>query len=394
MQAEARLAQRRQICDTRGMRAEPIANPFLHQGSRVRSLNRVRIVALDGVPVEAGVLGLTGYDLLAAHSLQQAIIAAADRLGLDPTAPDLIRRFDGCFGHPATRAHAIAIARSYGHRLGCLLLTLKRGDVANQAARPEWSEAHWKFWQAMRRVYLGGGMLAGRLGRYAVATARALLADVGVADLAIERAPYAAYLPLVGLARSAPLGATCSLVFDFGQTSVKRGYAHYHSCRLTKLDVWPDVPTVCTELFRSDQPDQEIQQRWQRMADIIAASWDAVPPDQRSRTAIGISLACYLLDGHPWPQDAGCYGALQRLSPHLATFMANALTQRLGRAVPVVLLHDGAAAGATYAGHARTVVITLGTALGNGFPPPAGNLRRMAHDFAVRPAMGPQSVSR
>src|SRR6266511_4124018 len=38
MQAEARLAQRRQICDTRGMRAEPIANPFLHQGSRVRSL--------------------------------------------------------------------------------------------------------------------------------------------------------------------------------------------------------------------------------------------------------------------------------------------------------------------------------------------------------------------
>ena len=105
------------------------------------------------------------------------------------------------------------------------------------------------------------------------------------------------------------------------------------------------------------------------MADIIAASWAVVPPDERPLTAIGISLACYLLDGHPSPRDTGCYGSLQRLSTHLATFVEGELAQRLGQAVNATVMHDGTAAAAAYAGHDRAVVITLGTAIGNGFPP-------------------------
>jgi hypothetical protein len=365
------------------MLADPTANPFLYEDSRIRSLNRARIVTLGDVPVEAGVLGRTGYDLLSAASLQHMIIAAADPLHLDPTAPDLIRRFDACFDDSATRAHAISIARGYGRRLGCLLLMLKRGDVVNRAVRPEWSDLHWAFWQGLQRVYLGGGLLAGQLGGYAVAAAQALLADAGVAELRLERALFGAYLPLVGLARSAPYGTTGSLVFDFGQTSVKRGYAHERAGQLAQLDVWPDPPTVCTELLPTHQTDAEIEQRWQRMADIIAASWSTVPSDQRPLTAIGISLACYLFDGHPSPHDIGCYGALQRLSPHLATFIADELAQRLGQAVPITLLHDGAAAAAVYAGQDQAAVITLGTAIGNGFPPAEANLRRIAPDFVL-----------
>jgi len=365
------------------MPTHPIANPFLSEDSRIRSLNRARIVTLGDVPAEAGVLGRTGYALLSASSLQQMIIAAADHLCLDPTAPDLIRRFDACFDDPATRVHAIQIARSYGHRLGCLLIMLKRGERANRAARSEWSEAHWRFWQAIRRVYLGGGLLAGQLGGYAVASAQALLAKAGVADLGLERAVFGAYLPLVGLARSVPPCSVGSLVFDFGQTSVKRGYAHYHAVQLVQLDVWPDAATVCTELFSAHQPDDEIQQRWQRMAEIIARGWSAVPSEQRPLTTIGIGLACYLFDGHPSPEDVGCYGALQRLSPHLATFIADALAERLGQAVTITLLHDGAAAAAVYAGQQQAVVITLGTAIGNGFPPREDDLRPMAPDFVL-----------
>jgi hypothetical protein len=365
------------------MLADPAANPFLYEDSGIRSLNRARIMTLDGVPVEVAVRGRTGFDLLSAASLRQMIIAAADRLHLDPTAPDLIRRFDACFDNSATRALAISIARGYGHRLGCLLLMLKRGEQANRAARPEWSDTHWAFWQALERVYLGGGLLAGRLGGYAVASAQALLAGAGVVDLTLERASFAAYLPLVGLARAATHGTTGSLVFDFGQTWVKRGYAHERAGQLARLDVWPDAPTVCTELFPSHQTDAEILQRWQRMADIIAANWSTVPPNQRPLTAIGISLACYLFDGHPSPRDVGCYGALQRLSPRLATFIEDELAQRLGQAVPISLLHDGTAASAVYAGHERAVIITLGTAIGNGFPPVEHDLRPLAPDFVL-----------
>jgi hypothetical protein len=176
---------------------------------------------------------------------------------------------------------------------------------------------------------------------------------------------------------------TRGLLFDFGQTSVKRGCAHYGADKLLQVELWPDAPTVCAELFPSDQSEQAIRQRWQRMVDIIAASWAVLPSDQRPATAVGISMACYLFDGHPWPRDQGCYGALQRLSPHLATFVEDELGRSLRQAVKVTLMHDGAAAAAAYAGQERAVVLTLGTAIGNGFPPSAGALRPFASDFAL-----------
>jgi hypothetical protein len=79
---------------------------------------------------------------------------------------------------------------------------------------------------------------------------------------------------------------------------------------------------------------------------------------------------------------------LQQLSSHLATFVTDELGRRLGQTAEVALLHDGAAAAAVYAGNDRAVVITLGTALGNGFPPAAGVLRPIARDFVLHPSAG------
>lgn len=230
---------------------------------------------------------------------------------------------------------------------------------------------------------LGGGLLAGRLGAHALAAARALLGSAGVADLAIEHAPFGAYLPLVGLARAAPPAIKRSLVFDFGQTSVKQGWARYKAGRLVQLALWPDAPSVCDGLFAAPESDLAIERRWERMAALIGAGWAALPPGQRQHTAVAIGLACYLFGGHPSPHDRGCYGALQRLNPNLATFIADSLALRLGQPVPLALLHDGAAAATLYAGAERTVVITLGTAIGNGFPPEPGAVWPVAPDFRL-----------
>ena len=365
------------------MSADSIANPFLGGDSLVRSLNRARIAALRGVPGGDAVLGRTGYELLSAASLHEQIASAAERLGLDPAGADLIRRLDACFDDPSARPHALAIARAYGRRLGCLLLMLRRGEEANRAARPEWSEAHWAFWRSVRQIYVGGGLVAGNLGRHAVVAARELLAEAGETDLALARAEHAAYLPLIGLARSVPPDSVEGVVLDFGQTSTKRGRSSYRAGRLCAIEVWPAAPTVCGELTETDLSDDDVRQRWDRMASAIAESWGGVPSERRAQAALGICLACYLIDGHPAPADRGCYGVLRRLGPHLASFVERDLGRRLGRAVPVALLHDGAAAAAAYAGQDRAVVITLGTAIGNGFPPPGEAARPLADDFAL-----------
>ncbi|HYN88908.1 MAG TPA: hypothetical protein VER55_10270 [Ardenticatenaceae bacterium] len=358
-------------------------NPFLGADPATRSLNRARIEALSGIEVDEGILGKSGYDLLAAESLRRDIVAEAAALAVDPAAPDLIRRFDRAFATAEVSPLAISIARRYGRRLGFLLLMLRRGDDANRAARPEWSDAHWTFWREVRRVFLGGGLVAGNMGASIVEAARELLHQHGVTDLALERSPHGVHLPLVGLARAAPADTPEMLVLDFGQTSVKRGLALYQESVLVELRLLSPAPTVCGDLLQPTSP-AEARRRWQRMLEIIHESWNDAPYPRHTSTGIGISLACYLFDGHPSPRDRGCFGALQFICDHLESFVREQIAARLGAALHLVLMHDGAAAAAAYAGAPDAVVLTLGTAIGNGFPPPSQGYRPVLPQLAIR----------
>ncbi|MGB8645197.1 MAG: hypothetical protein WCF84_08160 [Anaerolineae bacterium] len=272
------------------MTSDELANPFFGGDSGVRSLNRARIVALPGVQVADDILGQNGYQLLSSETLRREIVAVADALHLDPAAPDLIRSFDGCFDDPPTRPAALRIAGSYGRRLGYLLLMLHHGDAENRAGRPEWSGAHWKFWADVEHIYVGGGMLAGRLGQHAVAVAREVLAAYGAA-LDLQLSLYGVHLPLVGLARSAPAGLGHMLLLDFGQTSVKHGEATYIDDAVARLDVWQNAPTVCSDLFETEYTVAQVRERWAQMRAIIQESWSRIPAADQATTGVGMSLS-------------------------------------------------------------------------------------------------------
>jgi hypothetical protein len=357
-----------------------MTNPFLDTAPTVRSLNRARIVALPGVEVDEGILGKSGFELLSNLSLQRHIAALAGSLELDADDPDLPRRFDRCFTSPEVRDDALEIAQSYGRKLSYLLLMLRRGDAENRAARPEWSDAHWAFWRSVRHLYLGGGIVAGNLGRYAVEVTRHLLKEHGVDDLMIDISPHAAYLPLLGLARAAPPDVRWMLLVDFGQTSIKRGIARYRSGRLVELQVLATMPSVCGDI-QFEPTLEEVRQRWRRMLEVIEGSWLELPPfahADRDATALGVSLACHLSQGHPFG-DRSCYGSLQLLCDNLEGFMKDEVAILLKRALPFVLMHDASAAATAYAGAKDAVVVTLGTAIGLGFPPPRGDYYRPLH---------------
>ena len=107
---------------------------------------------------------------------------------------------------------------------------------------------------------------------------------------------------------------------------------------------------------------------------------DTPPP---SWLSLGLSLSCYLFDGHPSPDDYGCYGSLHVLAPNLERFIQDQITDRLQRETHVGVFHDGTAAAIAHAGQAQSIVLTFGTAIGNGFPPPAENYRPLAAEFQV-----------
>lgn len=358
-------------------------NSFLGGDSRIRSLNRARIAALPGLEVEPGIIGKTGWDLVSAQALRQEVVHWAAALKLDENHPELLRQFEGCFYQPETASLARQIAQAYGRKLGFLLLMLKRADPENRAARPEWGAAHWQFWQGITSIIVGGGMLAGRLGEEALPVAQAVLAQHGFAGVSLTRSPYGAYLPLVGLARTAALQTPAMLVFDFGHTAIKRAVVQYNQDQVIALHILPPLPTVCGDLNGSVEA---VQEQWGQMLAVVEETWRQVVPERgQVLVGLGISLACYLFDGQPSPNDHGCYGSLQVLSPNLEKFIQQQIAERLQMEIQVGVLHDGTAAAIAHAGQAHSVVLTLGTAIGNGFPPPAESYRPLASEFQLLP---------
>lgn len=360
-------------------------NPFFEREWFVSpSMNRVRIMDLPGVDVPDAVRGRTGFELLSATALTARVREKTIVLGLPDDVADVLRAFDGCFtsASPTIRAAARAIGREYGRKLACLLLTLKRGDDVNRTARPDWDERHWQFWADIEQVIVGGGLVAGHLGNTAVSHAETILHTEGLSGFTLGLSPWGAALPLVGIARLAPRQARGMLLFDFGHTSVKRACAFYEEGVLTTLQQLSPVPSEC---------DAEFPYR-SRIGERPLLDWMLALMDETWKTTVNrgwspvetmaVSVACYLQNGQP-TDDWGCYGCLGNLAPHLPTLMTAELRTRLNLPVHIHLVHDGTAAAMPYADQRKTAVLTLGTAIGIGFPPTYADFRTISKSFAI-----------
>jgi len=349
------------------------AVPFFAGDSVTRSLNRARLGSGPGIPPD--LLNRTAGELLSAVAVTELVRLAAGTLGLAGDAPDLLLAFNRTFENSTTRPAALSIAQTIGRRLSALLLTLHRGAPADRAARPDWNDDHWAFWAGVERVVIGGGLFSGSLGEAAVVATHDLL-TAATCPLVVERSPCGGSIALVGLARHAPSDAARMLLFDFGQTAVKRGLARYRDGALTEVRNLPSLPAP--DRGETGETREATRQRWAAMRDRILADWRAlVPTEQRPRTAIGLALATHLRDGHPFVTDHGPYSRLGILAPHLAMFVRDELAEALGPFRGLALLHDGLAAASTRAGEPRTVVLTLGTAIGAGYVPVGVGLRPM-----------------
>lgn len=353
------------------------------------SLNRVRVLDLPGVIVDAEARGHTGYELLSAAALAATIRQHAPALGLDPDQDDHTLRLvlNDCLNSSevTVRQAAGEVARRIGRNLGFVLLVLRRGDAVSRVARGEWDDSYWAHWAAIRQVWLGGGLVSGALGLALCAHARSVWAEAGISGYTIRLSPYGADLPLIGAARGAPFGCATALVFDFGTTRIKRGLAFYRDGMLVsvrRLDPLPSIgvlPAASGDRGASGARVQEF------MLAAITATWRAgLTGGLRPDSPILASLAAYVSEGQPLDGQSGLYYDLRHITDNAQGMLSEALGKALEVPPPYVrLLHDGTAAAAAHAGAARTAVIMIGTALGIGFPPPAEGVRPLADDLVI-----------
>ncbi len=356
-----------------------------HRLTPAASLNRVRIVDLPGVSLPSHIRSATAYELLCVSVLVDHVRSCAHELGLSgASATDpaiLLPQLDLCFCHQdlGIRGTAEEVARRFGQHLGYVALTLWRGDAANRSARPDWGDEYWEYWAGINQIRVGGGLVAGRLGPPLIAHAMQTVVDAGMDDRSIRLSVWPALLPLIGAARTAPLGARAVVVLDFGHSSVKRACALYEHGILTTLRLLPALPAPSA----MEQPRRLAE----LLVSVIADSWGearalGLAPDPM----LVVCLAAYVSDGQPMQRQGDQYAALCTISDNLECWLSHRVTRRLGAPVKVSLLHDGTAAAHVYAGQGRAAVITLGTALGVGFLPHLGDLRAVAPGLVIATA--------
>jgi hypothetical protein len=276
------------------------------------SLNRVRIVDLPSLALDPAVRGRTGYELLSAQALAAVIRPLAPALALtaEEQSDDtlLLPAFDRrlCSRDPAVRAIAHNLAHRFGRSLGYLLLTLRRGDLVNRQARGEWDDTYWSHWAGIRAIWLGGGLVRGRLGRHMRRHAADLLAASDASALALRLSTHPTLLPIIGAARTVPPSAyRAALVLDFGGSAVKRALARYDDAgALAALHPLPSLPAP--QLAGGGPPTAEQAAALAgEMARVIALTWHEAStalPDHPLASHIPLSLAAYVRDGHPLPR--------------------------------------------------------------------------------------------
>ncbi|HEX5369307.1 MAG TPA: hypothetical protein VFY10_07825, partial [Dehalococcoidia bacterium] len=313
------------------------------------SLNRTRFA--EASFIDAELHGVPAYDMLSAQALRRQISTEATALHLDTSVEedaDLLQVLDACSVSPdgAVRATAWNLAGRFGRHLAFLLLTLV--TPAAPSSLPADVADYRSHWTTIRHVFLGGGVVSGRIGPVICEAAIDTLRDAGRPDLRLEVAPNAAVLPLIGAARGTQIDAPVALVADFGSTSVKFAYAACNGAMLASLQVLPPIPSPS---YLRDEPTDP-----QRLAGFVTATMAEAWKSGRKNglqlsSEVSASLAAYVDDGHPmeYGSNPGYY-ALRRLGTNASAVLSQRLTAAVGQPVRVVLGHDGTIAARALAG--------------------------------------------
>jgi len=354
------------------------------------SVNRVKIVDLPGLPVDDEVRGQMAYHLLSALAVTRYARERAEALQLPATFSqdttqtrlELPRFVDGCLSspHESARAAARAIGQRLGRNLGCILLTLRRGDAVNRAARPDWTTEDWEHWAKIERVWLGGGLMSGALGELIVRSARDCLAEYGYAgQLQVERSPYGEMMAVLGAGRYLPASTRAALCLDFGQTTIKRACLEFEDGVIVRVRRFESLAREVDELPTTAMLGPDAGRKvLDVMAGAITQTLDeAVANGITPDADLMLSVAAYVQGGRLLGN--GLYASLNALADDARPLLADAIHAQTGQVMRVHLIHDGTAACTLYAGMQDAAVIVIGTALGIGFPPATdSDLRSLA----------------
>lgn len=338
------------------------------------SLNRMVLKKLPVEGVEDSLAGLTADKIFSTPVLIDEIIKNAQALEIDVKntprvkLPFLLEE-RLVSGSTQTASAAQALVKKFGCRLGMIFLALKKGEKENRQARTDWTDAHWAYWASIKTIILVGGLTNGLLGVRFKEYALELFRAAGVEPYEFVLFENASFVGIMGCASKLSGPDGISVVFDFGQTSVKRCIVRKSGGELAGITT---LPSLESKYMKSsfDGPGKKLDMAvalHKYLINLILSTYREAEKDGEVSDEIIISIASYTVGGRLNDKRGG-YAKLALMCRNYADCLSEELSGRLKHRVKVSLVHDGTAVALYFSGYQDAVCITMGTAFGVGFP--------------------------
>ena len=279
---------------------------------------------------------------------------------------DILSIFNEKLNSDNTEINRIAndLAASFGNKLAKVLLTLKKPSDLSITNRKNWDDIHWEYWNNIEKIYLVGGLTSPILTRIFYEKINELFAEYDVNDLKISFIEGSSELGTKGLSNLVINGEY--LLFDFGQTFIKR---RYHIKDDNDVIIDTVLPALKSKyLFYKEKNTEEIKDLAYRldmyMINIVLDTMDTV--NFKGNNLI-IGIANYISEGKIYSARGG-YGKLAYVDDNYQSYLSNVFSDKLGRKIDVILFHDTSAMALNFKNKQNCAVISLGTAFGIAFP--------------------------
>jgi hypothetical protein len=335
-----------------------VMNPFKANG------HILPIASINSVYVEDKL----AIDIFRPQLLIEAILEKRKELMIsdDVTFERILYVFNECLSSDIIQVRDVAnaIAKEFGERLASVILTLKKPSAISMGNRIDWTLSHWDFWKRVEKIYFVGGLTSPILTNIFYQEIIKALNREEVNNFSVSFIEGSSNLGTQGLATLVENGEY--LIFDFGQTNIKRRHFIKQKNEVIidlilnsvksdylfyKNKTEQDIKTIATEL------DQYIQ-------DVILNTIREV--NFKGETIL-ISIANYVNSGMIYSARGG-YGKLAYISNNYQKHLECTLSDKIGSMVTVQLYHDTSAMALNFRNEKCSSVISLGTAFGVAFP--------------------------
>lgn len=350
-------------------------NPFLNVKSLANetSLNKLKIMGIPGYTIDSEVIGKRGSELISNDLIVELIKKYAENLKINLSNREdfelpMLLDISLSSKEPKVQNAAKKITRRLGRNLGYILVTLKRGDLINKKVRPKWTEECWEYWHKVDKIILTGGLLNGNLGYELVVHAKEIFKETNTKPYNISIAKKPSLSSIQGVARLMRYPEQSTLLFDFGQTLIKRCVGEFKDSKLEGIYTFESRDSKHVRLESANETINELRDETQKlkayMLKVFEETWqEALIKGFELGSRIGVSIGNNIVEGK---LGGGGYEKLKRVTDDFQKDLSKMLSERIGYKVQLEFFNDGTAAAEAFS-HEDAVIITLGTAIGVGF---------------------------